>query len=580
MTTLDAGVEPADELVAALTALRQCVAATAFDLATIEQADRRHLRDRVAGDIAGHIARIRDIDAPLLVVLGGVTGAGKSTFLNTMVGRDVVATGPVRPTTYAPTLVCHPTEADWFTSDRVLAELARVETDSDVRDVGPTGASVLRLLRSGTVPPGLALVDAPDVDSVASANRELADQLLDAADLWLWFTTGGKYADEESMRYLRRARARRTALGVVLTQVHRIDLPEVRADFIGKLADEGLPNARLFTIHVTAVRAGRLPVGVGDELRTWLRRLADPEVRRAHRRQTLEGGLDAVPDDVGQLIDAVGDELHQVRRLQVDVDHAYDGAEEEFAASLDEGMPLRGEVVDRWDRFVGGSRVLKLTEAATGQARAWIRGLLANAGLIGEERRLEQQVRVEVAGTVTATAGQLADLAATTVVDAWSATPAGRTLTEREPELVHRSAEFDERMASAVRDWQQHVANLVASVGAERRAQARVVSGIVSLAATSAILLAMAHAGITGAEAGIAAAAGAANQGLLVKLLGEANLRKLVADARADLLQRFNDLLADERRRFVAVVAEVAPDPEHLDELADAGEALMAVRGG
>ncbi|MDQ3030448.1 MAG: ABC transporter, partial [Actinomycetota bacterium] len=78
MTTLDAGVEPADALVAALTALRQCVAATAFDLATIEQADRRHLRDRVAGDIAGHIARIRDIDAPLLVVLGGVTGAGKS----------------------------------------------------------------------------------------------------------------------------------------------------------------------------------------------------------------------------------------------------------------------------------------------------------------------------------------------------------------------------------------------------------------------------------------------------------------------------------------------------------------------
>ncbi|MDQ3709151.1 MAG: hypothetical protein M3387_07595, partial [Actinomycetota bacterium] len=96
----------------------------------------------------------------------------------------------------------------------------------------------------------------------------------------------------------------------------------------------------------------------------------------------------------------------------------------------------------------------------------------------------------------------------------------------------------------------------------------------------SAILLAMAHAGITGAEAGIAAAAGAANQGLLVKLLGEANLRKLVADARADLLQRFNDLLADERRRFVAVVAEVAPDPEQLDELANAGEALMAVRGG
>lgn len=579
MTAPDAAAEPAAALVAALVALQRRVAAIPFDLATVEQADRRQLRDRVAGDLAGHIARIRDIDAPLLVVLGGVTGAGKSTFLNTMVGRDVVATGPVRPTTYAPTLVCHPTDADWFTSDRVMAELSRVETDSDVRDVGPTGAAVLRLLRSGTLPPGLALVDAPDVDSVASANRELADQLLDAADLWLWFTTGGKYADEDSMRYLRRARTRRTSLAVVLTLVHRIDLPEVRADFIGKLADEGLPDARLFSIHVTAIRAGRLPVGVGDELRSWLRRLADPEARRAHRNQTLQGGLDAVPDDIGQLIDAVGDELHQARRLMADVDDAYNRAEEDFAASLADGMPLRGEVVDRWDRFVGGSRVLKLTEAATGQARAWIRGLLANAG-IGDERRLEQQVRVEVAGTVTATASQLSDLAATTVVDAWSATPAGRSLTAREPGLGHRSSGFDERITGAVRDWQQHVATLVASVGAERRSQARVVSGVVSLAATSAILLAMAHAGITGAEAGIAAAAGAANQGLLVKLLGEANLRKLVSDARTDLLQRFNDLLADERRRFIAVVAEVAPDPGHLDELADAGEALVAVRGG
>src|SRR5690625_6486228 len=67
-------------------------------------------------------------------------------------------------------------------------------------DTGDSGAddlpaTSLELRAETAVPPGLALLDTPDIDSVAAGNRELARQLLRAADLWLFVTTANRYAD-------------------------------------------------------------------------------------------------------------------------------------------------------------------------------------------------------------------------------------------------------------------------------------------------------------------------------------------------------------------------------------------------
>jgi hypothetical protein len=568
--------EPAETRVsAALRRLREAVASASFDFAGDEQHERKVRRDRLVKDLSATEARLAHLDAPLLVVIGGVTGAGKSTFVNTVVGRDLLATGPVRPTTFAPALVCHPDDGDWFAGTDVLGDLARLEAahHSGIGGRGDTGT--LRLLRTAAVPPGLGILDAPDVDSISQANRELADQLLDAADLWVWFTTAGKYADADSMAYLRRARHRRTALAVVLTQVHPSDMEEVAADFRAKLAAEQLVGARLFTIPTARVEKGRLTPDVVAPLRSWLLSLAEPNLRRAHRRQTLEGTLGALPAEVDEVLAALEAEVTTAQRLLGDVDHAYGTARAQFLTALDEGLPLRADVVARWDRFVGAGKLLKATEAATGQARVWIKGLLVNVGL-GQERRLERQVRVEVADTLGGLIVQVADLAAGDVTTAWTATSAGRALLSEDS--AQRSAGFDEHAEDMVREWQAEVTELVASAGASRRTQARVVSSVVSVAATSAILLAMASSGITGAEAGIAAAAGAANQGLLVKLLGEANLRALVAQARTLLLERVDGLLGSERTRFEHQVQGPNPEPALLDELRAARDELIAAR--
>lgn len=541
----------------ALSHLGEVLRSATFDLG---EHDVEAIRDRLVADVEGHRARLRDLDAPLLVVVGGVTGAGKSTLVNTLAGRRVAATGVVRPTTTTPTLVGAPDDVGWFETPRVLPDLARSTGDA-------ASPGTLRLTASAALPRGLALLDAPDVDSVAAANRDLADALLDAADVWLWCTTAGKYADEDSMAYLRRARERHTALAVVLTQVRPADEAEVVADFRAKLAAEDLAQVPLLVVPYAGVVDGQLDADAVAALTGWLARLADPGARRAFRQATLEGAVAALPRAVQPVIDSLEAQLRTARTLLAAADRGYDDARRDFALAVEQGLPLQREVLTRWNRFVGTGRFLALTEAATGQARAWVRSLLANAAS-GEEQRLEREVRVEVTDTLERTIADLADLAAAGIVDAWEREPAGRVLAARHPELQRAGPQLDQRAVEAIAAWQDTVVELVQTKGADRKVRARWLSTVVNAAATGALVVSLAHTGgLTGAEAGIATAAGAANQALLTRLLGAHNLRWLISAARADLTERVGDVMAAERRRFAAAVADAAPDPALPDAL-------------
>src|SRR3712207_4503799 len=110
------------------------------------------------------------MDAPLLMVVGGSTGAGKSTLVNSLVGSVVSPAGVLRPTTRAPVLACNAADLRWFEDDRVLAGLPRTTG-------GPAGPGGLQLVATENLPTGLALLDSPDIDSVLAENRALANQL-------------------------------------------------------------------------------------------------------------------------------------------------------------------------------------------------------------------------------------------------------------------------------------------------------------------------------------------------------------------------------------------------------------------
>ena len=125
-------------------------------------------------------------------------------------GERVSEPGVLRPTTRSPVLVHHPDDAAWFDQQRILPELERTS-----RATADPGALQL-VASSAAMPQGLALLDAPDIDSVVERNRSLAAQLLAAADLWLFVTSAARYADQVPWDFLQQAAERSAAVAIVL----------------------------------------------------------------------------------------------------------------------------------------------------------------------------------------------------------------------------------------------------------------------------------------------------------------------------------------------------------------------------
>ncbi|MCW2829747.1 MAG: transporter, partial [Aeromicrobium sp.] len=190
------------ELLAAMSSLFVGVRDVSLRLEAPDVADALRTKAAVLDQLSDYVLpRLVQLDAPLLAVVGGSTGAGKSTLVNSLVGERVTESGVLRPTTRSPVLVHHPDDAEWFQPDRILPDLARTT-------VAGNDTYALRLASSSRIPPGLAILDAPDVDSIDRGNRELAAQLLAAADLWLFVTSAARYSDQVPWDYLRQAAER------------------------------------------------------------------------------------------------------------------------------------------------------------------------------------------------------------------------------------------------------------------------------------------------------------------------------------------------------------------------------------
>ncbi len=562
----------ASPLTIALTDLRDALASVRLPLPLPRAAELTGLSRDFSKQLDDYVLpRLERIEAPLLAVVGGSTGAGKSTLVNSLIGRVVTKPGVIRPTTRSPVLVYHPDDARWFADDRILPGLLRSSSSSD-------DTRSLHLVPEPTLPRGLAVLDAPDIDSVVVENRRLAAQLLSAADLWLFVTSAARYADAVPWDYLASAVGRSAAVAVVVDRVPPAAMAEVPPHLGQMMTERGLASSPLFAVPETTTDAdGLLPDAAVAPIRGWLAALAaDQNTRARVVMQTLDGAIGSLTRQAPDVAQAVDDQLEALDQLRSDANASYQEAVRTVNVQSADGTLLRGEVLARWHDFVGTGEFFRALEQKIG----WLRDRIWAA--IKGEPKGASDVAVAVESGLEALLREEGEKAAERAEAAWRANPAGRMLLDRAGADLRRvSEDYPSRAARAIRAWQGDVMELVSDEGSGRRTKARIAAFGVNGVGVALMLVAFAHTGgLVGAEVGVAGGTAVLAQRVLEAVFGDDAVRRLAKKAKDDLDARVEGLLAGELSRFHAALDAVGIDPQVAERIrtaavnADEGRAL------
>jgi len=548
--------EDQDALTYAVSRLRAEVAGLSLrfevaDIATARQ-DRQFVLDRLDGYVLPRVGRL---DSPLVVVIGGSTGAGKSTLTNSLVGVDISPSGFLRPTTRQPVLVHHPMDSAAFISPRILPGLARTSITGYALDGSgdlPPGTPSIQLVPHEAVPPGLAIIDSPDLDSVSDGNRALARTLFQAADMWIFVTTGTDYADAVPWELLGEAVSRRVSVAVVLDRMRDGELVPVRKHFATMLSERGLASAPVFTMPETPLVNGMLPAQLIGPLQGWLDLQASEAVRAAHIDRAMDGTLQQVLERVGRLADAAGHQVQADRRLRVDLEALFVRARDIVLGRSADGSALDERVEQAWHRLVepGDAAGGRLRRRVTVALRGHTRFAEASAAL---ERAIGSLVAAQLSEALELIAGH------------WDGHPSAAHRAGAQPQLFRFGTDSAARISDTLEQWRQHVLGAVRS-GATRHGTSGAEDPLVLAVTTLAV----------GARGEVAASALS-----LLETEGGAVIpvQEALQSAREDLLRRLAELVTDEGDRLAAMLdpGRIAVDPgEALREAAGAVRELMA----
>jgi energy-coupling factor transporter ATP-binding protein EcfA2 len=592
-------------LESALLALRHLIVEVPLHLEAPGVDEARGERRKLLSQVDDYLLpRLRQSGAPLLVALVGSTGAGKSTLMNSLVGIQVSNTGTRRPTTNSPVLACHPSDARWFAENVFLPTLPRVRQQGLAM---PGRDGLLVLAENEGMPPGVALLDTPDIDSVVQAHREFAHQFLDASDLWLFMTSASRYADAAVWELLQQARERDASLAIVLSRVRPESARQLSSHFDAMLEANGLTGAQRFMIAETVLTDGMLPPEIYGPVREWLDETSVQQERRvAVLTQTMSGVLDTFRTRVPALAESVQTQVSLQAELRAEADGSYRAALAEFDEATRNGSLLRGEILARWQDFTGTGDLLRMLQVRRSGKPA------------GRQRKRQMPARAKslkaaLRGGLEALVISLADRAAEDTVTKWQRQdagaalvsdqdtggapgepggvsfevlaeldfiPAGRPGTEPQAPslaaLTRSSPDLATRAARAVSAWQDHVMQLVKAENVTKRSVARVVSFDEE---SLALVLTIGMLGYGADGVAVDGGASAVPQRLLTSLFGAGQLRDLGASARMDLHDRISLLYDEELQRFAAIVnAAGAPNGDAAFALREAEESLEAAR--
>ena len=546
------------------------------------------------------LPRSASVDNPLTIVVGGSTGAGKSTLVNTLLGEPLTQSGAIRPTTRHPVLLHRAEDEAALSPERFLPTLPRTRTSGmnagsqALPGLDPKIARALIPITTSALPQGIALIDAPDIDSVSEENRTLAKELLSAADLWLFVTTANRYADAVPWELLHEAAARSIAIAVVLNRVPEGDEEAIENDLRRMLDEAGIHAVLIHTVtEQPRDESGMLaPVSLAP-LTLWIRELgADAPARAAIARQTLAGAVETLAGNLQVLAAEQARQQAAHQSLATIAAEEYEDALTTIDGALSDGSLLRGEVLSRWHDFVGTGDFFRSLDSTIGRLRDRV-----GSALRGQPAA--QKVEDALESGIHAVVLDAAARASENTRTRWRASRAGRSLLARldapqavsvAPQTVSTAPEqnagangevkgneakgevqsaediFSAAVAEQIRLWQGSVLEMIREEGADKRKRARFLS--LGVNATAVMLMVAAFSltgGITGIEAGIAGGSGVVGTKLLESIFGEDAVRRMATRARTDLLERMADLLTEHAQPFTVVLEETDPQADAED---------------
>lgn len=546
------------------------------------------------------LPRSASVDNPLTIVVGGSTGAGKSTLVNTLLGEPLTQSGAIRPTTRHPVLLHRAEDEAALSPERFLPTLPRTRTSGmnagsqALPGLDPKIARALIPITTSALPQGIALIDAPDIDSVSEENRTLAKELLSAADLWLFVTTANRYADAVPWELLHEAAARSIAIAVVLNRVPEGDEEAIENDLRRMLDEAGIHAVLIHTVtEQPRDENGMLaPVSLAP-LTLWIRELgADAPARAAIARQTLAGAVETLAGNLQVLAAEQARQQAAHQSLASIVAEEYEDALTTIDGALSDGSLLRGEVLSRWHDFVGTGDFFRSLDSTIGRLRDRVGSALR--GQPAAAQKVEDALESGIHAVVLDAAARASENTRTR----WRASRAGRSLLARldAPQAVSSASEqstdgevkgevqsaediFSAAVAEQIRLWQGSVLEMIREEGADKRKRARFLSLGVNAAAVMLMVAAFSlTGGITGIEAGIAGGSGVVGTKLLESIFGEDAVRRMATRARTDLLERMADLLTEHAQPFTEVLEETDPqaDAEDIHRAAEQVQKIAA----
>jgi hypothetical protein len=261
-------------------------------------------------------------------------------------------------------------------------------------------------------------------------------------------------------------------------------------------------------------------------------------------------------------------------RLRAGADAAYDEEIRKILDATADGTLLRGEVLVRWQEFVGTGELLRSLEARVG----WLRDRVVNA--IKGKPQQAQRVSVAVESSLETLILEHAEAAAERAEASWQTLAPGQELLSDVGEDLGRASRGLRRKAErAVREWQQDVLDMVRTEGADKRTTARFLAyGVNGLSVSLMIVVFAQTAGLTGAEFGIAGGGAVLGQKLLEAVFGDQAVRTLSEQARRKLEVRVRDLLDDERARYLDLLGSLGIEPGAADRVRDAARRVDDLR--